>query len=1110
MSARAKGQDKSPGITGAHRSRSRVSSDAHPDNAALTAIVDLIPTPAFICDRDDGTIRCVNPLVESFLGVTRNRLVGHSISDFYRDPGERAQFLELLEHESVVNGRQLTALRYDGTERWIEASSRRVVWAGRPAILTTFADIDAVKRAQLASEADRIQTAALAEISAIMARGRPGNEVFIKVSDVVSRLVAFDRIGIALLDPEDDTFSLVYVHGTPVAGREQGTNHTIDDSLNSYATRERVGLILNSEHPEEFLDRFPSLQANLDAGLKSFLTAPMVADGRVVGAISLRSKTICAYTEAELVILERVATLLAPALEQARLYTDLEREARERQILAEIGRVISSSPDVDDVYNRFADLVRQIIPADRVAVTALEEDGEKFVLLFNSGTSITDREPGRRLPTEGSMIGEVTRTRGPLLFHAVDRAQVARNYTTILPLYDAGLRSFLSIPLFVGDRNVGILHFFSETVQQYDRRDILLAESVASQIAGVIASSLLRTAELQAARENAALAEIGRIISSSLDIRGVYEGFARRVNEIVPCDRLVIATFDRDSGTMTDAYVYGVEVPGWAEGTVHDIKETPFEEVLRTRHVQYSDDVTTDFSRDSADREAIQAAGLRSTLMAPLISNGDVIGTINLKCAAPGVYTRRHGELAQRIADQVAGAIANASFYGDLKRVADERRTLATIALAANKDLDLDGVFARAADALRDIVAYDRMSITLFDADDAVLRVAFERGKRHEDFRSGAVVTPAKGDPFVGGAWVWQSGHDTSLHPDGRLRAAVTVPLGSRDRHLGYIRLRSDTGDAYDERSTEMLERVAHSLTPAIQNALEHRQEMRLAQERERSLVLDHENRELQRTNEANSRFLSTVSHELKTPLTSITAFTDILLKNRRGGMTETDLSQLTVIQRNNRRLGNLIGDLLDLSQIDRGGMKLNMTEFDVGELITEVVEGFRPIADAKSQPIVHSAPGRPVRLRADRNRLMQVLTNLLSNASKYSPRDALITVLARRWKNRLYFTTIDCGIGISEEDHKSLFTLFFRADNVNTRAESGTGVGLHIAQTIVELHGGEITVTSSVGEGTTVSFYVPGAFSGTGNTDQGQAAEATIIPWSRLDDLPEPQQAAS
>ena len=140
----------------------------------------------------------------------------------------------------------------------------------------------------------------------------------------------------------------------------------------------------------------------------------------------------------------------------------------------------------------------------------------------------------------------------------------------------------------------------------------------------------------------------------------------------------------------------------------------------------------------------------------------------------------------------------------------------------------------------------------------------------------------------------------------------------------------------------------------------------------------------------------------------------------------------------------------------------------------------------------------------------MQVLTNLLSNASKYSPREAQITVRARRWKNRLYFTTIDCGIGSSEEDHKSLFTLFFRADNVNTRAESGTGVGLHIAQTIVELHGGEITVTSSVGEGTTVSFYVPGAFSGTGNTDQERAAEATIIPWSRLDDLPEPQQAAS
>jgi signal transduction histidine kinase len=114
-----------------------------------------------------------------------------------------------------------------------------------------------------------------------------------------------------------------------------------------------------------------------------------------------------------------------------------------------------------------------------------------------------------------------------------------------------------------------------------------------------------------------------------------------------------------------------------------------------------------------------------------------------------------------------------------------------------------------------------------------------------------------------------------------------------------------------------MLERVATYLTPAVQNALEHRREKNLAEERERSLILNHENRELQRLSEAKSQFLTTVTHELKTPLTSITAFTNILHKNRRGNMGEKELSQLVVIQRNNRRLKNLIDDLLDLSQID-------------------------------------------------------------------------------------------------------------------------------------------------------------------------------------------------
>jgi len=290
----------------------------------------------------------------------------------------------------------------------------------------------------------------------------------------------------------------------------------------------------------------------------------------------------------------------------------------------------------------------------------------------------------------------------------------------------------------------------------------------------------------------------------------------------------------------------------------------------------------------------------------------------------------------------------------------------------------------------------------------------------------------------------------------------------------------------------------------AVSIDLLHSREKGLALERERSLILDHENQELQRLSDAESQFLTTVTHELKTPLTSITAFTNILLKNRSSGMTEKEFSQLAVIQRNNRRLKNLIGDLLDLSQIDQDGLSLTLTEFDVDELLSEVVHGFGPIFDAKSQELISSSPARPAVIRADRDRLAQVIINLLSNASKYSPNGEKIHLTARRWKDRIYFSVTDQGMGISDQDKEGLFALFFRADNEETRSVPGTGIGFYIVKTIVDLHGGKIDANSPPGDGTAISFYIPGAYSGVIDTQQQERMMARVIPWSLMDDLPQ------
>ena len=209
----------------------------------------------------------------------------------------------------------------------------------------------------------------------------------------------------------------------------------------------RKSLVVDDINSSEIPIDYPGMRANRDAGIRSLVTTPMIADDRVVGTISLRSKELDMYTPKRVVLLERLTSLLAPALEQSRLYQNLEREAHERQIITEIGQVISSSPDVDEVYGRFTDLVRQILPADRLVVTAFEEESRKFVILYKSGVDAPSRDEGQHISSEGSLMPIVMESRKSVLFRPIDISEVEREYSTLVSIYGAGLRTFLSISL---------------------------------------------------------------------------------------------------------------------------------------------------------------------------------------------------------------------------------------------------------------------------------------------------------------------------------------------------------------------------------------------------------------------------------------------------------------------------------------------------------------------------------------------------------------------------------------------------------------------------------------------------------------------------------------
>ncbi len=231
----------------------------------------------------------------------------------------------------------------------------------------------------------------------------------------------------------------------------------------------------------------------------------------------------------------------------------------------------------------------------------------------------------------------------------------------------------------------------------------------------------------------------------------------------------------------------------------------------------------------------------------------------------------------------------------------------------------------------------------------------------------------------------------------------------------------------------------------------------------------------LRELSETKTRFLSTVSHELKTPLTSVIAFTDIVLRNPETNLTDGQIAHLSIVQRNGHHLKVLIDDLLDVSRIHAGNLRIELAEFDVALALRDLIAGLTPTFDSKHQTVRSEIAEGPIWLTGDKDRIEQVVSNLLSNASKYSPDGTEVTIRAKLIGDALQISVRDRGIGIASEDVDRVFEPFFRVDNSGTMKESGNGLGLFITKSIVELHGGVVDIESVPDVGTTVTVTIPG-----------------------------------
>jgi signal transduction histidine kinase/ActR/RegA family two-component response regulator len=443
----------------------------------------------------------------------------------------------------------------------------------------------------------------------------------------------------------------------------------------------------------------------------------------------------------------------------------------------------------------------------------------------------------------------------------------------------------------------------------------------------------------------------------------------------------------------------------------------------------------------------------------------------------------RHEELREAYLEQQQRT-------ADLQRKVSELTLLHKTGLLLTSNRDREELISLALGTLIKGLGFDRGMLSFYESRSRVLKSAWIIGVGEETARPvPGFEVPVKDAHSVEGAVVIRGQpllvKDVTEFPTTsselvrfiETKAFVAVPLKVKDRILGLIIVGRVGDDPLSEADLEVMLTFANQLAVGIDNARAYREieELNLGLEskvRQRTAELEEANDRLRELDNLKSQFLAHVSHELRTPLTSIQGFADNLLDQLGGPLTDKQTQNLKRITANTGRLHRMIANLLDQAQIEAGKFQLSLGDVQLGQLVEDVIEHMQPLAQAKQQSLELLCPEPQLTLWADADKLRQVVTNLVDNAIKYSPLKGRIRItVGQEQGGQAKLSVIDSGHGIPRDSLAKIFDAFYRVKTEQKRGVKGFGLGLSIVKTLVELHGGQVTIESEEGEGT--SFHV-------------------------------------
>ena len=932
---------------------------------------------------------------------------------------------------------------------------------------------------QTKEEAGRLaqENALLAEIGRIISSSPNIDEVFELFSKAVTKLIPCDRIVVNIINLQRDASSIRYVGGMDIPGRRAGENIPLTGTAISEVIRTKSSLLIqpkDAKEIEEVVGKFPKLLTNFTVGIRSIIMVPLVAEDRIIGVLNLRTTRPQAYSDQDVRLARSIASQIAGAVANARLYADRreaeealrrsEGEARrlveESALVAEIGRIIGSTPNIDEVFERFSRAVAKLIPFDRVQINLNNPQKDASLVRYVAGIDVPRRRAGEYVALASTASGECTRSKASLLLQPEDDQEieeVLRRFSGLLPNFETGIRSILMVPLIAEDQAIGVLTFRSLKTKAYTDQTVKLAESIASQIAGAVANAQLYAERRQAeealrkseeearklAQENELVAEIGKIISSTLDIKEVYERFAGEMRKLIPFERMAMNVIDAKSQMFAIPYVSGGQIKDREEGKILPLAGTGTERILRTRKSIFIDEE----NREAILREApgllrVIEAGFQSVIMVPLISKNEVIGTLNLQLTQPGGYTEDDLRLAERISSQIAGAVANSLLYEEHQRAeealrqSEERyRNILTTIEDGFYEVDAAGNLTFFNDALCRILGYspDEMvgmnNRQYMDPENAKKAYQFFKTL----CRTGETVR----------GWEWEI-----IRKDGTKRSTEASAHLLRDAEGKQIGFRGIVRDISERKQAERA-------MAEIQEQLRQSQKI-----------------------EAIGQLAGGIAHDFNNSLTLIKTSAQLALLELKAGDPLRQTFEL--INKATEQSANLTRQLLAFSRrqiMELQVVDLNSLLQDMDKMLHRVIGEDIELVSVLAKDLW--------RTKVDPGQMEQVILNFVLNARDAMPTGGKLTIqtanveldgkyvqshLGVKAGRYIQIAVSDTGTGMAPEVRDRVFEPFFTTKEKG----KGTGLGLSTVYGIVKQSGGNIWVYSEWGKGTTFKVYLP------------------------------------